>query len=151
MIGVLLIIVGSLISLFGIIIRIAPGLDRPKRRWLYSRLFTRELYRLRAKTEKGSTPDCVEDKYVVREVIDVIDAEFPQDLPDRNVEAVTPYAADIKLHFANGDEQNFPTGESSHQFFQPILSDAMAKKYRWYGLIIAVLGFLTGGVGVMLT
>lgn len=151
MIGIALLLLGALIGFFGIVIRIAPGLDRPKRRWLYSRLFTRGLYRLRANTEKGNTPDNVDDKWVVRAVLDVIETEFPHDLPDRKVVAVTPFGADIKLHFADGDERDYPTGKLSHQIFESVVSDAMASKYRWYGLLIAGLGVLMSGVGVMLT
>jgi hypothetical protein len=151
MISALLLFFGPLIVLLGLVVRLAPGLDRPKRLFLYRWLpFTRDLYRVRANTEKGRTPDYFEDKWVIREVLDVIGSELPYDLPDRKVVAVTPVAADIKLHFTD-DDQSYPIGIQSHQFFESVLSDAMASKCRWYGLIMGGLGMLLSLVGGLLS
>jgi hypothetical protein len=152
MIGTVLTLLGAVVGVFGVLVRVAPGLDRPKRRVLYKYLpITRKLFQLCESIEKGDTPNEVRHRGVIREFLDLVDETLPQDLPDRMVVAVTPYAADIKVHFPDGDTHSYPLGRPSHDVFQTIVLEAIQSKCKWWGLGIAVIGGTVTVIGILLS
>ncbi|WP_144427184.1 hypothetical protein [Halolamina pelagica] len=152
MIGGVLTLLGAVISLLGLIVRVTPGLDRPKRRYMYKHLpITKSLFQLRQSTNKGRTPDKVNDKWIIREFLDHIDNHLTRDTPEKAVVAVTPYAADFRVHFSDGEQDSYGLGRPSHDVFETIVSDAMQSKCQWWGLVTAVIGALITGVGILVS
>lgn len=153
MLGTVIQIIGVVITAIGTFIRVVPDLDRRIRRTFYENYpMTRELFSRRADVKQADQGAnfTIKNKMILREFVDYVDSNSMKKPPDQLPQSITAGAARIVAEFADESEEVFFHGGLSNPKLIEIITLAIEKRCRNFGLLIAVIGAVLVIIGTIL-